>query len=100
MKEIMIRMTEKQYDALPEMPLVTLHSIIRNGQILPSGHGRLIDADALEKDAEYDFYSDSYTAYSQNEIAFAETIVEADCDNDCEHCDWVTCPKAEEGAEE
>ena len=30
-----------------------------------------------------------------------ETIVEADvCDNDCEHCDWVTCPKAEEGAEE
>ena len=22
------------------------------------------------------------------------------CDNDCEHCDWVTCPKAEEGAEE
>ena len=23
-----------------------------------------------------------------------------ECDNDCEHCDWVTCPKAEEGAEE
>ena len=22
------------------------------------------------------------------------------CDNDCEHCEWVTCPKAEEGAEE
>lgn len=22
------------------------------------------------------------------------------CDNDCEHCDWATCPKAEEGAEE
>ena len=21
------------------------------------------------------------------------------CDNDCEHCDWATCPKAEEGAE-
>ena len=18
------------------------------------------------------------------------------CDNDCEHCDWVTCPKMEE----
>ena len=37
MKEILIRMTEQQYDELPEMPLVTLHSIIRNGQILPKG---------------------------------------------------------------
>lgn len=28
-----------------------------------------------------------------------EALEQQICDNDCEHCDWVTCPKMEEETE-
>ncbi len=41
-------------------------------------HGRLIDADALEKDAEWSDYYDEYTAYSECQIGHAPTVIEAE----------------------
>ena len=79
MKEILIRMTEQQYDALPEMPLVTLHSIIRNGQILPKGHGDLIDRSKLEmSDIAPEPWYRPMMAYTEWEIDDADVVVEAD----------------------
>ena len=45
---------------------------------LPKGHGRLIDADNLEMDADWSDYYDGYTAYSEDMINCAPTIIEAD----------------------
>lgn len=41
-------------------------------------HGRLIDADALETDTEYDQYLDDFTSYSHEQIRMAPTIIPAD----------------------
>lgn len=82
---------------------MVIDDAIRKGKILPKGHGKLIDVEQIRA---YIFrpYSNE-ESYSNIEIdkmlKLSKTIVEADvCDNDCEHCEWVTCPKAEEGAEE
>lgn len=35
--------------------------------------------------------------YPNEEFIMAIKALEQQiCDNDCEHCDWVTCPKMEE----
>lgn len=41
-------------------------------------HGRLIDADELETDTEYDMYLDDYIGYSKEQIRSAPTIIPAD----------------------
>lgn len=51
---------------------------IKIGTQLPKGHGRLIDADALELDADWNDYCDGYIAYSASMINNAPTIIEAD----------------------
>lgn len=43
---------------------------------LPDHHGRLVDADALEPDADYD--DGDYWAYSVAQVCSAPTIVEAE----------------------
>ena len=43
---------------------------------LPDHHGRLVDADALEPDADYD--DGDYWAYSVAQVCNAPTIVEAE----------------------
>jgi hypothetical protein len=43
---------------------------------LPDKHGRLVDADALEPDADYD--DGDYWAYSVAQVCSAPTIVEAE----------------------
>ena len=80
MKEILIRMTEKQYDSLNEMSLIELHSIIRNGIPLPKGHGRLIDADELEecKEIMNTISGESKYAVRMDDIRNMQTIIEAD----------------------
>ena len=45
---------------------------------VPTPHGRLIDADELEKDAEWSDYYDEYIAYSEYQIGHAPTIIEAE----------------------
>ena len=58
--------------------LVGIYFGIKKGIVLPKGHGRLIDADALEKDADYSNYDGYYHAYSSNAIYHAPTIIEAE----------------------
>ena len=47
---------------------------IVNGRILPKGHGRLIDADAIKLDR----MASGKLAISQEQIIYAPTIIEAD----------------------
>lgn len=65
----------------------TAEQIIANGTPLPKGHGRLIDADAVEKEmnkseVEADRNADYYTAdkidCAMEYIINADTIIEAD----------------------
>lgn len=50
---------------------------LRDGTILPEGHGRLIDADEIQfENAEFDTYGDYSRAFDA--IDEAETIIEAD----------------------
>jgi len=67
---------------------IVLHkAIFVNGKVLPKGHGRLIDADAVEKEmnkseVEADRNADYYTAdkidCAMEYIINAPTIIEAD----------------------
>lgn len=57
---------------LPSQFVTETYKIIRNGKILPKGHGRLIDADALPLHAIDD------ANYGSNYIQIAPTIIEAD----------------------
>ena len=45
-------------------------------------HGRLIDADELEPDTEWNDYYDEYTSYSKAQIQVAPSIIEAEVDDD------------------
>lgn len=61
-----------------------LATVINDGKLLPKGHGRLIDADALEGHRQIQIvpygngkYTD-ITVYYQNDIDIAPTIIEAD----------------------
>lgn len=63
-----------------------LSEAIKNGTPLPKGHGRLIDADALELDYDWGEYTTStgqlvtigYQAYSLSQIENANTVIDAD----------------------
>lgn len=60
-----------------EIPRIVVQSIA-NGTPLPKGHGRLIDADKLQKSdlAPEPWYSPMW-AYSEYEVEDAPTIIEA-----------------------
>lgn len=50
-----------------------------NCPLLPvPSHGRLIDADKLETDTEYDMYLDDFTSYTKEQIRLAPTIIPAE----------------------
>ena len=52
---------------------------IANGTPLPKGHGRLIDADALDLEKEVSMADDWKTAHEiANCVKYAPTIIEAD----------------------
>ena len=53
---------------------------IRKGQPLPKGHGRLIDADKLNPDSDYE--DGIFYAVSIGQIDGAETIIEAESEVD------------------
>lgn len=78
MKEIVIKIPDEVHTTIKEnrYPLGTREKIcfavfdaIRNGKVLPKGHGRLIDADAVLEEPIGNTYKD---------IDIAETIIEAD----------------------
>ena len=82
MIQVLISLSESAYKEMCENGVervdYDIRQIMRNGIPLPKGHGRLIDADALEFDTEYDGYCDGFTAYSSMAIGDAPTIIEAD----------------------
>ena len=61
---------------IPQDIDVAIARAIINGKELPDHHGRLVDADALEPDADYD--DGDYWAYSVAQVCNAPTIVEAE----------------------
>lgn len=65
-----IEHTEGIYDQ------ICLITIIEKGTPLPEGHGRLIDADKLYPDSDYE--DGAFYAVSIGQIDGAETIVEAE----------------------
>ena len=76
--KLVIDIDKDKYDRLDYLDVITLKETIRNGKPLPKGHGRLIDVNDLEMDADWSDYYDGYTAYSDSMINCAPTIVEAD----------------------
>ena len=77
--QIVISMTEAEYDcAVNYDGMEDLYENLKNGIVLPEGHGRLIDADKLEPDTEWDDYYDGWCSYSGIQIKNAPTIVEAE----------------------
>lgn len=76
MKEIVIKIPDDLYDAIIDpnkwVTVERINNIVRavkNGKVLPKGHGRLIDADAVLEEPIGNTYKD---------IDIAETIIEAD----------------------
>lgn len=77
MKKIVIKVDDKTYEDIligriysspRDVPQEAIKAI-RNGKVLPKGHGRLIDADAVLAEPIGNTYKD---------IDIAETIIEAD----------------------
>lgn len=80
MKEIVIKLTDHCYkrvvDYKENLPVQILEAI-RHGVVLPKGHGRIGDLDALRcENADFDTYKDYCIMF--DEIEAAETIIEAD----------------------
>lgn len=96
-KEIVIKIEEETYNRIMNgwMPLhkaVNLMENIQKGIPLPKGHGRLIDADALEKkmcDREEELGDDEAlwesSAVSVALDMFAPTIIEANKESEKEN---------------
>lgn len=55
-----------------------LLDMIKNGQVLPKGHGDLIDRDKLEKDTEWNEYEDEFISYSHSQIFSEPVVIPAD----------------------
>lgn len=92
--EIVIKMPEERYNQIKENKYDLfggyIFTTIRNGILLPKGHGRLGDLDALEKEMENGIRAglleESYDNYPHINnvddcvecVKYADTIVEAD----------------------
>lgn len=77
--ELVIKIPEEYYNAIkaiPDRQCVVDTLIIKYGIPLPKGHGRLIDADKLYPDSDYE--DGTFYAVSIGQIGGAETIVEAE----------------------
>ena len=80
MAKIVIDITDEEYEdykTLTDYGYGTMFNSlverIANGVVLPKGHGRLIDADALRcENADFDTYNDYCTMF--DEIDYAPTI--------------------------
>ncbi len=86
--KLIIDIPEEYYNvikAIPDNQCVVDTLIIKYGKPLPKGHGRLIDADKLNPDSDYE--DGIFYAVSIGQIGGAETIVEAESEdkNDTTH---------------
>lgn len=78
--QIVIEITDRMYEDIKQDHVpIDIGRFIRNGTPLPKGHGRLIDADALDLEREVDMADDWKTAHEiANCVKYAPTILEAD----------------------
>lgn len=78
--ELVIKISEEEYEMIVNSEDCGLHTLTRaiaRGTILPKGHGRIGDLDALRcENTDFDTYNDYCTMF--DEIEAAETIIEAD----------------------
>ena len=82
--ELVIKIPEKVYKSILDINALgcgvsDIKNIIRNGTPLPKCHGRLIDADALNFNADY-----NEPLISKRDFDFAPTIIEADKESEVE----------------
>ena len=92
MVQLVITLPENTYNEVMEgkdTSNTIIYEAIRKGNVLPKGHGRLIDADALEKkmcDREVELGDDEAlwesSAVSVALDMFAPTIIEADTESE------------------
>ena len=83
MVEVVIRMPRSEYEELTGGRYTwwgRYGEYIRNGTVLPKGHGRLIDADRLVKEELIDLYTNYgvESKVSAISIEMSPTIIEAD----------------------
>lgn len=71
--QIVINIPDEKYDRLVYQDIISLRSYIENGIVIPKGHGRLIDADALNFNADY-----NEPLISKLDFDNAPTIIEKD----------------------
>lgn len=77
--EVVIRIPEEwieQFKAFKHPS--TLETIILQGTVLPKGHGRLIDADAINIHDVSPAYGMEIYGVTQDDIEYEPTIIEAD----------------------
>ena len=78
--ELVIKIPKEEYEMIVDSEDCGLHTLTRavaHGTILPKGHGRIGDLDALRcENVDFDTYNDYCTMF--DEIEAAETIIEAD----------------------
>ena len=92
--KIVIDITEKEFERVCRTTLsldgsMQIYRAIREGTPLPKGHGRLIDADALQKQAirvELKYLQRELDVITMIQIIDAPTIIEADTTRDCKTC--------------
>ena len=82
--ELVIKIPEEIYEIAKQCkwkwPADDVYSAIKNGTLLPKGHGRLIDADELDecKEIMETIMGECKYAVRMGDIRNAPTIIEAD----------------------
>ena len=95
--QLVINISEEAYNTIEKIKFLVggrtnrklqleVINAIKNGKLLPQGHGDLIDRSKLELDYDWCEYEDGtiitgYSAYSQSQIELAPTVIEADKEN-------------------
>ena len=98
MVEVVIRLPKEVYENIQKIDRIiagrrngktiefVLWNGVKNGTVLPKGHGRLVDADAMVKilrESEYyqekrgDFYGAEVTSRVKNFVEDTDTVIEA-----------------------
>lgn len=79
--EVVIRIPKKKFDVLMETGDCSLNHnerAIKHGTVLPKGHGRLIDADAINIHDVSPAYGMEVYGVTQDDIEYEPTVIEAD----------------------
>lgn len=89
MKEIVIKIPDLVYESIivgaeTSRDEADVLFAIRQGTVLPKGHGDLIDRSKLEKDTDWSDRHDEYMAYSQEQVGWADAVIPADKESDHE----------------